>query len=104
MMQLLTSRSPNTHDDEQGSLCAAHSHSGVQSRNITNTRIAYLRVCVCVCIEGPDLFQIFRYSRKMLFKTSTQLCVFCSEGPGESVSVSVFCFLHLTDSSTFLTF
>lgn len=102
MMQLLTSRSPHTHDDEQESLCAAHSHSGVQSRNVTNTRIAYLRVCVCV--EGPDLFQIFRYSRKMLFKTSTQLCVFCSEGPGESVSVSVFCFLHLTDSSTFLTF
>uniref|UniRef100_A0A3P8P1R4 Codanin-1 C-terminal domain-containing protein n=1 Tax=Astatotilapia calliptera TaxID=8154 RepID=A0A3P8P1R4_ASTCA len=30
VMQLLTSRSPHTHDDEQESLCAAHSHSGVQ--------------------------------------------------------------------------
>lgn len=62
MMQLLTSRSLHTHDDEQESLCAAHSHSGVQSRNITNTRIAYLRVCVCVlkvpiCFKFSDILE-----------------------------------------------
>lgn len=79
-------------------------HTQVCSHGILQILGLHICVCVCVCIEGPDLFQIFRYSRKMLFKTSTQLCVFCSEGPGESVSVSVFCFLHLTDSSTFLTF
>lgn len=38
---------------------------------------------------APVLFLIFRCSGEMLLKTSTQLCVFCSEGSGESVSVSV---------------
>uniref|UniRef100_A0A3P8P1P8 Codanin-1 C-terminal domain-containing protein n=2 Tax=Astatotilapia calliptera TaxID=8154 RepID=A0A3P8P1P8_ASTCA len=32
VMQLLTSRSPHTHDDEQESLCAAHSHSDILER------------------------------------------------------------------------
>lgn len=37
-----------------------------------------------------SLLTFFRCFGEMLPKTSTQLCVLCSKGSGESVSVSLF--------------
>ena len=84
VMQLLTSRSTHNHNaDEQENLCTAS--SGVR----LFFEIFWFWLWLELKLKISCLFFYdFRCSRAMLLETSTQLCVFCSEGSGVSFPVS----------------
>lgn len=90
VMQLLTSRSTHTHDDDEQEVQCAPENSGLKVLCIilAFNKKTYNNIN---CEPYPPPPFSHRCSWEVLPKTSTQLCVFCSEGSEKSISVSSIC-------------
>lgn len=94
VIQLLTSQSTHTCEDEQESLCTANSGLKLVCTSFASHNIVPQLKLKMISFWG----YFFRCPGEMLPETSTQLCVFCSEASGESVSVSFISCAHISSS------
>lgn len=94
VIQLLTSQSTHTCEDEEESLCAANSGLKLVSTSFASHSIFPQFKLKIISFWGS----FFRCPGEMLPETSTQLCVFCSEASRESVSVSFISCAHMSST------